>query len=130
MFMFNPEFSDKIRITKNPDETIELDQNRVKIRENDKGLMAISYVAPIFEMMDLENFFEDLLTSEKIKMDIGGTGDFTVSFRGIVEGKGKNFPQNLDHRIILLQEPVNLDPRVNIQTKGFSRFKLKSEISE
>lgn len=128
--MFNPEFSDKIRITKNPDETIELDQNRVKIRENDKGLMAISYVAPIFEMMDLENFFEDLLTSEKIKMDIGGTGDFTVSFRGIVEGKGKNFPQNLDHRIILLQEPVNLDPRVNIQTKGFSRFKLKSEISE
>ena len=63
-------------------------------------------------------------------MDIGGTGDFTVSFRGIVEGKGKNFPQNLDHRIILLQEPVNLDPRVNIQTKGFSRFKLKSEISE
>lgn len=128
--MFNPEFSDKIRITKNPDETIELDQNRVRIRENDKGLMAISYVAPIFEMMDLENFFEDLLTSEKIKMDIGGTGDFTVSFRGIVEGKGKNFPQNLDHRIILLQEPVNLDPRVNIQTKGFSRFKLKSEISE
>ena len=130
MFMFNPEFSDKIRITKNPDETIELDQNRVRIRENDKGLMAISYVAPIFEMMDLENFFEDLLTSEKIKMDIGGTGDFTVSFRGIVEGKGKNFPQNLDHRIILLQEPVNLDPRVNLQTKGFSRFKLKSEISE
>jgi len=130
MFMFNPEFSDKIRITKNPDETIELDQNRVRIRENDKGLMAISYVAPIFEMMELENFFEDLLTSEKIKMDIGGTGDFTVSFRGIVEGKGKNFPQNLDHRIILLQEPVNLDPRVNIQTKGFSRFKLKSEISE
>lgn len=128
--MFNHEFSDKIRITKNPDETIELDQNRVRIRENDKGLMAISYVAPIFEMMDLENFFEDLLTSEKIKMDIGGTGDFTVSFRGIVEGKGKNFPQNLDHRIILLQEPVNLDPRVNIQTKGFSRFKLKSEISE
>lgn len=128
--MFNPEFSDKIRITKNPDETIELDQNRVRIRENDKGLMAISYVAPIFEMMDLENFFEDLLTSEKIKMDIGGTGDFTVSFRGIVEGKGKNFPQNLDHRIILLQEPVNLNPRVNIQTKGFSRFKLKSEISE
>ncbi len=128
--MFNPEFSDKIRITKNPDETIELDQNRVRIRENDKGLMAISYVAPIFEMMDLENFFENLLTSEKIKMDIGGTGDFTVSFRGIVEGKGKNFPQNLDHRIILLQEPVNLDPRVNIQTKGFSRFKLKSEISE
>ena len=128
--MFNPEFSDKIRITKNPDETIELDQNRVRIRENDKGLMAISYVAPIFEMMELENFFEDLLTSEKIKMDIGGTGDFTVSFRGIVEGKGKNFPQNLDHRIILLQEPVNLDPRVNIQTKGFSRFKLKSEISE
>ena len=63
-------------------------------------------------------------------MDIGGTGEFTVSFRGLVDGKGKNLPQNLDHKIILLQEPKCLDPRENIQIAGFSKFKIKGKISE
>ena len=106
-----------------------LDQRRFKIRENQNGLMAVSYVAPVFEAMDMENFFEDVLTSEKMMMDIGDTGDFRVSFRGIVEGKGKNFPQNLDHKIILLQEPTCLDPRENIQLTGFSKFKIRGKIS-
>lgn len=63
-------------------------------------------------------------------MDIGGTGEFIVSFRGLVDGRGKNFPQNLDHKIILLQEPKCLDPRENIQITGFSKFKIKGKISE
>jgi len=116
------EFSNIIKITKSNGESIELDQSRVKIRENEKGLMGISYVAPVFESMDLEKFFDEVLSSENLMMDIGGTGDFEVSFRGLVEGKGKNFPQNLDHKIILLQEPKFLDPRMNIQVTGFSRF--------
>lgn len=116
------EFSNIIKITKSNGESIELDQSRVKIRENENGLMGISYVAPVFESMDLENFFDEVLSSENLMMDIGGTGDFEVSFRGLVEGKGKNFPQNLDHKIILLQEPKFLDPRMNIQVTGFSRF--------
>ncbi len=125
--MFNSEFSNVIKITKNNGESIELDQRRVKIRENESGLMGISYVAPVFESMDLENFFEEVLSSENLMLDIGGTGDFNVSFRGIVEGKGKNFPQNLDHKIILLQEPKFLDPRMNIQVTGFSRFVTPEE---
>jgi len=120
--MFNSEFSNKIKITKNNGESIELDQSRVKIRENENGLMGVSYIAPVFESMDLEKFFEEVIASENLMMDIGGTGDFQVSFRGMVEGKGKNFPQNLDHKIILLQEPKFLDPRMNIQVTGFSRF--------
>lgn len=116
------EFSNIIKITKSNGESIELDQSRVKIRENENGLMGISYVAPVFESMDLEKFFDEVLSSENLMMDIGGTGDFEVSFRGLVEGKGKNFPQNLDHKIILLQEPKFLDPRMNIQVTGFSRF--------
>ena len=119
--MIDCEFSNKIKITKNNGESIELDQRRVKIRENENGLMGMSYVALVFESMDLENFFDDVLSSENLMMDIGGTGDFKVSFRGIVEGKGKNFPQNLDHKIILLQEPKFLDPRMNVQVTGFSR---------
>ena len=124
------DFTNKITITKKSGESLELDQRRVKIRENENGLMALSYVAPVFEAMDLEIFFEDLLTSEKIMMDISGTGAFKVSFRGIVEGKNKNFPQNLDHKIILLQEPTCLDPRENIQLTGFSKFKIRGKISD
>lgn len=129
--MFNSEFSDIIRISiPNTKQSIELDQRRVKIRENQKGLMAVSYVAPVFEAMDIENFFEEVLTSEELKMNIGDTGDFTVRFRGIVEGKNKNFPQNLDHKIILLQGPVSLDPRMNVQLTGFSKFKIRGKISQ
>lgn len=125
--MVYSEFSNKIKITKDSGESIELDQNRVKIRENENGLMGVSYIAPVFESMDLEKFFDDVISSENLMMDIGGTGDFKVSFRGMVEGKGKNFPQNLDHKIILLQEPKFLDPRMNIQVTGFSRFVTPEE---
>lgn len=120
--MFASEFSDKIKITKSNGESIELDQRRAHLRENENGLMGLSYVAPVFEAMDLEKFFDEVIASENLMMDISGTGDFKVSFRGIVEGKGKNFPQNLDHKIILLQEPKFLDPRMNVQVTGFSRF--------
>ena len=106
-------------------ESVRLDQRRVKLRENENGLMALSYVAPVFEIMDLEIFFEDCLNSEKLAIDICGTGDSIVSFRGIVDGKGKNLPENIDHKIILLQEPKCMDPRADIQKTGFSRFKPK-----
>lgn len=121
--MFESEFSDRISFTRRNGETFEIDQRRVRIRENENGLMAVSYVAPVFEANDLENFFGGVLASEKLEMNIGGTGDFTVAFRGIVEGKGKNFPQNLDHRIILLQIPKCLDPREDVQAVRVSRFR-------
>ena len=92
--------------------------------------MALSYLAPVFDIMDLEVFFEDTLTSEKLTMNIAETGQFKVSFRGIVDGKGKNLPQNIDHKIILLQEPTCLDPRENIQIKGFSKFKIRGKLSD
>lgn len=92
--------------------------------------MALSYVAPIFEIIDLDDFFKDLISSEKLEMDISGSGEFEVSFRGIVDGKNKNFPQNSDHRIILLQEPKWLDERENIQLTGFSKFKIRGKISD
>jgi hypothetical protein len=128
--MFDSMFSDKITITKKSDDVFELDQRMVKIRENEKGLMAVSYVAPVFEAMDLEDFFDDVIASEYLSMNIGGADEFTVMFRGIVDGKGKNFPQNLDHKIILLQEPKWLDERENVQLTGFSKFKIRGKISD
>ena len=91
--------------------------------------MTLSYIAPIFEAMDIDNFFDEVISSEKLGMDIGGTGEFKVSYRGIIEGKAKNFAQNLDHKIILLQEPTCLDDRENVQLTGFSKFKIRGKIS-
>ncbi len=129
--MFGDEISDKIVIRKNhSDEILLLDQKKVHIREKKDALMALSYIAPIFEIIELERFFEDLLSSEKLTMDIGGTGEFPVAFRGIIEGNGKNFPQNLDHRIILLQGPISLDSIMDVQLMGFSRFKQNYTVSD
>ena len=71
------------------------------------------------------SFFDDVVASEELSMNIADTGEFTVRFRGVVDGKGKELPENIVHKIIILQEPVNLDPRDNIQYAGFSRFKLR-----
>lgn len=92
--------------------------------------MAVSYLAPVFEIMDVEDFFEDMLSSEKLTMNISDTGEFKVSFRGIVDGKGKALPQNLDHKIILLQEPICPESIMDVQLTGFSRFRFRDEISD
>lgn len=124
-------FSNKISIKRlRNGEVIELDQRRVQIRENQNGLMAVSYVAPVFEIMDVENFFDEVISSEKFTINIAETGETIVSYRGMVEGNNKNFPQNLDHKIILLQEPTCLDGRENVQLRGFSKFKPKGRISQ
>ena len=118
--MFNDDFSNKITLRRlRTNESIDLDQRRVQIRQNQNGLMAVSYVAPVFDIMDLENFFDEVISSEKLTINISDTGESRVSYRGMVEGKGKNFPQNLDHKIILLQKPTCLDDRENVQVTGF-----------
>ena len=129
--MFGSEFSNKIAITKTKTrQSIELDERLVQIRQNQNGLMAVSYVAPVFEIMDVENFFDEVISSEKFTINIAETGETIVSYRGMVEGNNKNFPQNLDHKIILLQEPTCLDGRENVQLRGFSKFKPKGRISQ
>ena len=128
--MFADQFSNRITLNRiKTNESIDLDQRRVRIRQNQNGLMAVSYIAPVFDIMDLENFFDDVISSEKLTIDIGGTGESRVSYRGIVDGKGKNLAQNLDHKIILLQKPTCLDDRENVQLKGFSKFRPRGRIS-
>ena len=128
--MFADQFSNRITLNRlKTNESIDLDQRRVRIRQNQNGLMAVSYIAPVFDIMDLENFFDDVISSEKLTIDIGGTGESRVSYRGIVDGKGKNLAQNIDHKIILLQKPTCLDDRENVQLKGFSKFRPRGRIS-
>lgn len=134
--MFDHEFSDRIRLTLRNGESIELDQRRAQIRENEKGLMALSYVAPVFEVMDIESFFDGVLTSEKLSMNIADTGDFTVSFRGIVEGEGKislkilttessfcrSLPIWIQERIFRLRVFQSLKSGVRFQNSFFLKF--------
>ena len=129
--MVDYNISNKIILTKLKNgESIELDQRRVQIRKNQNGIMAVSYIAPIFETMDMEDFFDSMDSSGKLTMDIGGTGEFGVNFRGIIEGKGKNFSQNLDHKILLLEEHHCPKPGEYIQVKRVSKFVPRGKISE
>lgn len=131
IIMSSTEISNKIRITSvKTREFIELDQRRVQIRENTNGLMAVSYKAPLFETMELEIFFENLDSSGKLTVDIGGTGEFGVNFRGIIEGKEKNFAQNLDHKLILLETHKCPKPGEYIQVKRSSKFVPRGKISD
>lgn len=103
--MDDNEISPYITMTKvRSGEKLQIEQKYVKIREGQNKLMAVSYQAPIYEMVGLERFFEDFAPSEKIKFNIGGTGSIGVNFRGIIEGGQKNFSKNIDHKIILLEE--------------------------
>ena len=103
--MDDNEISPCITMTKvRSGEKLQIEQKYVKIREGQNKLMAVSYQAPIYEMVELERFFEDFAPSEKIKFNIGGTGSIGVNFRGIIEGGQKNFSKNIDHKIILLEE--------------------------
>lgn len=103
--MDDNEISPYITMTKvRSGEKLQIEQKYVKIREGQNKLMAVSYQAPIYEIVELERFFEDFAHSEKIKFNIGGTGSIGVNFRGIIEGGQKNFSKNIDHKIILLEE--------------------------
>ena len=103
--MDDNEISPYITMTKvRSGEKLQIEQKYVKIREGQNKLMAVIYQAPIYEMIELERFFEDFAPSEKIKFNIGGTGSIGVNFRGIIEGGQKNFSKNIDHKIILLEE--------------------------
>ena len=129
--MFSSEISNKIKITNvKTKEFIEIDQRRVQIRENQNGLMALSYKAPLFEMFELEDFFDNLDSSGKLTVDIGETGEFGVNFRGLVEGKEKNFSRNLDHKLILLENHKCPKPGEYIQVKRVSKFVPRGKISK
>ena len=92
--MDDNEISPYITMTKvRSGEKLQIEQKYVKIREGQNKLMAVSYQAPIYEMVELERFLKILPLLKKIKFNIGGTGSIGVNFRGIIEGGQKEFQQ-------------------------------------
>lgn len=89
---------------KDSGESIEIHEDYVRIRENEKKLMVLNIKAPIFETAEIERFFDDFNASERLMLNICDTGNIEVKFRGLIEGKEKNFSQNMDHKLLLLEE--------------------------
>ena len=89
--MASSEIESNIKFTKiNSGDSIKIEQQYVKLREGQNKIMTFSYKAPIFEMIEFERFFEDMPTSERINVNIGGTGDIGAQFSGNIERKEKN----------------------------------------
>lgn len=130
--MMDNDISPYIVITKvKSGKQLQVRQDQVQIRENQNGLMAFSYKAPLFDTMEFEDFFSDFNSSEKLNVNIGGTGEFGVNFRGMIEGKEKNFSRNIDHKILLLEEfKCSSKYDINFWAKGKSRFVPKNQMSK
>ena len=129
--MASSEIESNIKFTKiNSGDSIKIEQQYVKLREGQNKIMTFSYKAPIFEMNEFERFFEDMPTSERINVNIGGTGDIGAQFRGIIEGKEKNYSQNIDHKILLLEEnkcPSKEDLKKVKPTSRFVKRVIKNQ---
>ena len=94
-----------IKISRKDDgKSIEIHEDYVRIRENEKKLMVLNVKAPIFETAEIERFFEGFNASERLMLNICDKGNIEVKFRGLIEGKEKNFSLNMDHKLILLEE--------------------------
>lgn len=116
-------YENSIRITEmNGDESIEIPESYVKLREGQNKLLAFNIKAPLFETAEIQKFFEGFNSSDKFNVNIAGTGDFSVNFRGIIDGKEKNFSQNTDHIILLLEEFYNPSKDEYKNFKRVSKF--------
>ncbi|WP_297983799.1 hypothetical protein [uncultured Methanobrevibacter sp.] len=85
-------------------ETIEMEQKFIKVRTSSNKIMAVHYKAPMERTIELEMFFENFNSIERLNFDIGGTGDIGVSFRGLIDGKDSSLPEDYDYKILMLEE--------------------------
>ncbi|WP_409199309.1 hypothetical protein [Methanobrevibacter sp. DSM 116169] len=103
--MSDSEINPYITITKiDSGEKLQIEQKYVSIRENREKVMAVSYKAPLYETIEFEKFFDEVNASQRLKFNIGGTGSIGVNFRGMIDGKEKNPIENINHKIVLLEE--------------------------
>jgi hypothetical protein len=131
--MSETEITPYITMTKiDSGEKLQIMQKYVSIKENNNKIMAVSYKAPIFETIEFEKYFDNMNSSQKIKFNIGGTGSIGVNFRGMIDGKEKNYSQDIDHKIIFLEEykcPKKEDYKyIKSSSKFVSKFQNKKKI--
>lgn len=130
--MPSSEIGDYVKFTKvGSEESIKVDQKYLSLRESSNKLMAFSIKAPIFETIEFERFFDGMSSSDKVKVNIGGTGGFGANFRGLVLGKENNYSQDISHFILYLEE-YKCPKKEEIKKMGKSshRFNPKVKVAK
>jgi hypothetical protein len=123
--MSDSDISEYITFKKQSGETLKIYQKYVGIKARPDRTMAIHYKAPIENAIELEKFFENFSTIEKLKMDIGDTGFIGVNYRGLIAGKDKNLPEDYDYQVLLVEEFKCPKKEEYKNIKHMSRFRNK-----
>ncbi|MDD2644155.1 MAG: hypothetical protein PHC65_05685, partial [Methanobacteriaceae archaeon] len=71
--MVNSDISDYITFKKKSGEILKIKQKFVGIKSRQDKTMAIHYRAPLYDTVEMERFFDNFSTIERLKMDIGDT---------------------------------------------------------
>ena len=126
--MPSSEIGSYVKFTKvGSEESIKVDQKYLSLRESSNKLMAFSLKAPIFETIEFERFFDGMSSSDKVKVNIGGTGGFGANFRGFVIGKDSNYSQDIAHFIVYLEE-YKCPKKEEIKKMGKSSHRFNSKV--
>jgi len=64
-------------------EELDINQKYVGLKTRKNGVMTVNFRSPEEEINQVKSFFEGLMASEPIKLNIGGTGDIECYFMGI-----------------------------------------------
>lgn len=109
---------------------LQMDQKYIKIRSNTDKVIAIHYKAPIERTIELEMFFENFNTIDRINYDIGGTGWVGANFRGLIDGKDSSLPVDYDYKILLLEEYKCLSKVELKHVKRSSKFRPRYTVAD
>ncbi|MCL2157670.1 MAG: hypothetical protein FWH54_06580 [Methanobrevibacter sp.] len=77
------EIAENIAFKRDSGEELELNQKYVGLKTRQSGIMTVNFRCPEEEINRVKDFFEKLVTSEPIKLNIGDTGDIECYFKGI-----------------------------------------------
>ena len=102
--MVNSDISDYITFKKKSGEILKIKQKFVGIKSRQDKTMAIHYKAPLNDTVEMERFFDNFSTIERLKMDIGDTGYIGVNYRGLIKGKSNVVPEYYDYLVLLVEE--------------------------
>jgi len=103
--MADTDISDYITLKKTKSgDTLSIEQKYVKVRSNTNKVLAIHYKAPMYLTAELEMYFDNFSTIDKLNLNIGDTGWIGVNYRGLIDGKANDLPEDYDYKILMLEE--------------------------
>ncbi|MDR2967325.1 MAG: hypothetical protein LBU74_05205 [Methanobacteriaceae archaeon] len=77
------DIAENVTFKRDSGDILNIDQKYVGLKARQNGILTVNFRSPEEEMNKIKYFFEGLMTSEPIKLDIGETGDIECYFKGI-----------------------------------------------